>query len=130
MPKQDDLPPLSEAQLEIMNVVWDRGEVTVGEVWEALAQERDVARNTVQTMMVRLAEKGWLKHRAAGRAFLYRPAVPREATQKTMVQRLLDQAFAGSAEGLVMALLEQQALSRDEARRIREMIDEAARRKS
>ena len=63
-------PPLSEAQLEIMNVVWDRGEATVAEVWKALAARRKVARNTVQTMIARLEERGWLKRRGDGPALL------------------------------------------------------------
>ena len=64
---QDKQPPaLSESQLEIMNVVWDQGEVTVTGVWQILAKRRAVARNTVQTVMTRLEEKGWLKHRKRG----------------------------------------------------------------
>ena len=57
-----------------MRVVWDRGEAAVGEVWEAVSQKRPIARNTVQTVIARLAQKGWLKHRKQGRAFLYRAA--------------------------------------------------------
>ena len=55
------LPPLSEAQLEIMNGVWDHGEVTVAEVGKVLAGRRSVARNTVQTVLTRLEDKGWLR---------------------------------------------------------------------
>src|SRR5437763_534664 len=54
----DPLPPLSAAQLEIMNVVWGRGEATVAEVWRALSARRKVARNTVLTMLARLEEEG------------------------------------------------------------------------
>lgn len=129
MSKRSDLPPLSEAQLEIMNVVWDRGEATVGEVWNALSAGRDVARNTVQTMIVRLEEKGWLQHRSGGQGFIYRATHLREETQKTMVRRLLETAFAGSTEGLLLALLGDRSLSKAEADRIRALIDEAARRK-
>ena len=117
--------PLSEAQLEIMNLVWDRGEVTVAEVWKALAARRKLARNTVQTMMVRLEEKGWLSSQTEGHAFRYRAAVPREAVQGMMVRRLLDSAFGGSAEGLVMALLDGRGISRAEADRVRALIQGA-----
>ena len=55
-----------------MEVVWEHGEVTVTQVRDELAQERDVARNTIQTMIVRLEERGWLKHREEGRSFLAR----------------------------------------------------------
>lgn len=122
--------PLSEAQLEIMNVVWARGEATVGEVWKALAGRRKVARNTVQTLMVRLEEKGWLLCRDEGHAFRYLAARPREATLGAMVRKLVDTAFEGSAEGLVLALLDGRGVSKDEAGRIRAMIDRAERRET
>jgi BlaI family transcriptional regulator, penicillinase repressor len=121
---------LTEAQLEIMNVVWSRDEVTVAEVWKAIAERRRVARNTVQTLMVRLEEKGWLLCQGEGHAFRYRAALPRAATLGGMVRKLVDTAFGGSAEGLVMALLDGRGVSRDEAKRIRAMIDRAEGRKS
>ena len=129
MAKSVQPPPLSEAQLEIMNVVWERGEVTVADVWKALAARRKLARNTVQTMIVRLEEKGWLRHRVEGPGFVYSAVFPREATMKRAVRQLVDTAFSGSVEGLVMALLEGRGLSKDEADRIRAMIRQAEREK-
>ena len=125
MVEPEPLPPLSEAQMEIMNVVWDRGEVTVADAWKALAARRKVARNTVLTMITRLEEKGWLCRDDAGHAFRYRAAAPREATLGTMIRRLVDTAFGGSAEGLVMALLHDRGVSKEEAGRIRAMIEQA-----
>src|SRR5436305_1749492 len=122
--------PLSEAQLEIMNIVWARGEVTVADVWKALAGRRKVARNTIQTLMARLEEKGWLLCRDEGHAFRYRAAEPRGATLGAMVRKLVDTAFEGSAEGLVLALLDGRGVSKDEAKRIRAMIDRAEGRKA
>ena len=118
---------LTEAQLAIMRAVWDRGEATVADVREALAVDRPLARNTVQTMMTRLEEKGWLRRTAEGRAFRYAAAQPRERVLGGLVRRLLDSAFGGSAEGLIMTLLTERGVSRDEAKRIRKMIDEARR---
>ncbi len=66
--------------MEIMNVVWNRGEATVADVWKALGVQRKVARSTVVTMLTRLQEKGWLCCDEDGHAFRYRAAVPREAT--------------------------------------------------
>jgi BlaI family transcriptional regulator, penicillinase repressor len=119
------LPPLSEAQMEIMNVVWNRGEATVADVWKALGSRRKLARSTVLTMLMRLQEKGWLSCDEEGHAFRYRAAVPREATLGEMVRRLVDTAFGGSAEGLVMALLHDRGVSKEEAKRIKKMIDRA-----
>lgn len=125
MPRQLPAEPLSDAQLEIMNLIWDAGEVTVAGVWQTLARRRGVARNTVQTMLVRLEEKGWLKHREEGGAFVYAAAVPRERVQQRSVERMLDTVFRGSAEGLVLTLLQSRGLTKDEAGRIREMIRRA-----
>ncbi len=122
------LPPLSEAQLEIMNVVWDRGEVTVADVWKALSEDRKVARNTVLTMLTRLEEKGWLERDSVEHAHRYRAAVPREATLGTILSRLVQTAFGGSAEGLLVALLQDRGVSKEEAARIRAMIDQAEKR--
>ena len=66
-PKREGPPALSEAQFEIMQVVWEGDEVTVTDVWNVLAQRRQVARNTVLTLMERLEKKGWLTRRADGR---------------------------------------------------------------
>ncbi len=130
MPGPEPLPPLSEAQMEIMNVVWDRGEATVADVWKVLSARRRVARSTVLTMLTRLEQKGWLNCDEEGHAFRYRAALPREATLGTMVRRLIDTAFGGSAEGLVMALLHGRGVSKEEARKIKKMIDRAEGRSS
>ncbi len=123
--ESEDRAPLSEAQMEIMNLVWDQGEVTVAEVWKALSARRRLARNTVQTMMARLEEKGWLVCQSEGHAFRYQAAVPRRDVQGMMVRRLLDAAFGGSAEGLVLALLEGRGISLREAQRVRALIEQA-----
>lgn len=124
-----ELSPLSEARIEIMNVVWNRGETTLGEVWKELSARRPVARNTVQTHLTRLVEKGWLRTRAEGRVFGYSAAVPRKPALRRMAQRLVQTAFAGSTEGLIMALLEGRELSKAEADRIRSLIKRAERDK-
>ena len=124
-PNPEGLPALSEAQLEIMQVVWDGGEVTVTDVWTVLAGRRQVARNTVLTLMDRLEKKGWLTRRSDGQTHYYTAAAPRTATLNQVVHRLVDAAFAGSAEALVLALLEGRGVSADEAKRIRKLIDKA-----
>jgi predicted transcriptional regulator len=130
VPKNRDIPALSDAQLEIMNVVWDQQECPVSDVWKLLHERRGVSRNTVHTLMVRLEEKGWLSHREVNGAFLYRAAVSREVTQQRSVENLVETIFNGSAEGLVLALLGGGSLTKSEASRIRQLIDNAKLRKS
>lgn len=125
MPKEESLSPLSEAQTEIMNVVWDEGEVTLAQICASLAKRRELARNTIQTQLTRLVEKGWLQHRSVGKAFYYRATVPRANARSRVVQRLVDAVFEGSAEGLMMTLLDGRKLSREEADRIRALIEQA-----
>ena len=120
-----DSSPLTDAQREIMEIVWERGEVTVSEVRQALAQRRELARNTVQTMIVRLEDKGWLKHRERRRTFVYSANRPRTASLGAKVAQMVDRLFAGSPEEMVTALIEYRGLSPDEAQRIRRMIDKA-----
>jgi predicted transcriptional regulator len=120
-----DKVPLTDSQREIMEVIWQRGEATVSDVREALSAHREVARNTVQTMIVRLEERGWLTHREEGRTFIYRASVPRAASLGARVAQMVDRLFAGSPEEMVTALIEYRGLSPDEAARIRAMIDAA-----
>ena len=122
------LPPLSESQLEIMNVVWDLGQCTVADVLAQLRQRRPIARNTVHTVMTRLEDKGRLDHRDERTKFVYRTSLPREQVQRQCVDKVIDTVFDGSAEGLVLALLQDRTLSRAEANRIRRMIQEAEKR--
>ncbi len=123
MKKPDKLPPLSEAQTEIMVSIWEHGEATLGDVWRDLAAKREVARNTVQTLLSRLVEKGWLEYRAEGKVFHYRAAAPKASAMKAAARRLVDVAFEGSTEGLMMALLDGHELSKEEADRIRKLIE-------
>jgi len=116
--------PLTVAQREIMEIIWARGEATVAEVREALSAQRDVTRNTVQTMMARLEDRGWLTHREVGRSFVYSAIQPRKASLGAKVSQMVDRFFAGSPEKMVTALIEYRGLSTSEAERIREMIDD------
>jgi BlaI family penicillinase repressor len=119
---------LTPAQMEILSVIWSMGQAGVADVWRALSRRRTVARNTVQTMLTRLHERGWLRAREVGNAFVYSPARTRDSVLSRVVGGLLDSAFDGSASGLVAALLKSRKLSPDEAARIRALIDRAERR--
>ncbi|WP_182865555.1 BlaI/MecI/CopY family transcriptional regulator [Rhodopirellula sp. JC639] len=121
-------PPLTDVQRELMEVFWQHGEATVSQVREQLeAQGRSVARNTVQTMIVRLEEKGWLQHRSEGRTFVYSAVRQRKRSLGVKVSQLIDRFFAGSPEDMVNALIEYRGLTSEESQRIRKMIQDAER---
>lgn len=121
--------PLSPAQQEIMEIVWQKGEVAAVEVRQLLREGRALARETVRTMLERMEDKGWLTHRVVGRTFFYSAAVPRGATAGQKVIELIDNVCGGSPERLMTALLDYRGLSADEAARIEAMIKQARARK-
>ena len=123
--KRPPLPNLSQSQREIMEIVWDRGEVSAIEVRDILSKKRDLAKNTVRTLLDRMEEKGWLKHREDGRTYLYSAAQPREASIGQKVLEVVEHVCGGSPEELVTALLDYRGLSPQELKRIRTMLDEA-----
>ncbi len=120
-----EMPELTPAQAEIMDIVWERGEVTASEVRQILARTREVARNTVRTLLERIEEKGWITHREEGRTFLYSAAQPRQATIGQKVREVVETVCGGSAETLVTALLDYRGLSSGELERIRKMLTNA-----
>mgnify|MGYP000353809834 FL=1 len=130
MDHRKNSPPLSARQMEIMNIVWDRGQASVAEVWEIMAARRKVARNTIQTIMTRLEDKGWLGHVEQGGAFRYYARRRREPTLRGLVSHLVETAFAGSTDSLVMTLLEARGVAEDEAKRIVALIEQAEQREA
>ena len=124
MAKRNEPPTLpSDAQVEVLNIIWDRGEATVGEVWQAFSAQRPVARNTVLTLVARLEEKGWLRRHEEGNVLRYSAIIPRQTALRQIARRLVDTAFGGSTEGLIMTLLGSGDLSDGEADRIRAMLE-------
>jgi BlaI family transcriptional regulator, penicillinase repressor len=122
--------PLSLAQKEIMEIVWEKGEVAAIEVRDLLPNGRELARETVRTMLQRMEDKGWLKHRVVGRTFFYTAVFPRDATTGQRVIELIDTVCGGSPERLMTALLDYRGLTADEAARIQAMIKQATDKKT
>jgi len=123
--KQPELPELTPAQSEIMEIIWERGELRASEVRRLLSRTRLVARNTVRTLLERMEEKGWITHREEGRTFVYSAAQPRQATIGQKVQKVIETVCGGSPEALVTALLDYRGLSSAELERIRGMLAKA-----
>lgn len=113
-----------ETELEVLQVVWELGEATVGEVLERLLKRRTVAYTTVMTVMRNLADKGYLSFEVDGRTYRYRPAVPPEDVKHGFLKGVMDHVFGGSPAALVQNLVRQEPLSREERDAIRHLIDE------
>lgn len=126
---KSELPSLSDAQLEIMQIVWAQEQSTVTQVWQALCAQREVARNTVLTVMDRLVKRGWLSKTADGNAFLYAATVNQKKTMGQVVRKMVDTAFSGAADEMIVALLDGRGVSDEEAARINKLI-EAKRQKN
>jgi BlaI family transcriptional regulator, penicillinase repressor len=116
MPKQP--PVLTEQELEIMKIVWARESATVRDVYEDLRARRQIAYTTVMTMMRILERKGHVKVSRADRAFVYRPARPRQRVLGEMVREFVDRVFGGAAEPLVQHLVRDRHLTEDDLKEI------------
>jgi predicted transcriptional regulator len=121
-------PTLTEAEIRLMNVVWDKGKATVNEVIEALPRKERPAYNSVLTIMRILEDKGYLKHVKEGRAHVYRPRVSRDQAQRKVVRHLVKRFFDDSPEQLVLSILENEKLGKDEIDRLKAMIRESERK--
>ncbi len=115
-------PTLTEVELELMDVLWEKGSATVSEMVEALPDAR-LAYSSVLTMMRILEQKGYVTHEKEGRAFVYRPLVDRRQAQRSVLGYLLKRFFNNSPEMLVVNLMEHEDIDPAEVRRLRRMIE-------
>lgn len=118
---------LTEAELRLMDIVWDKGAATVGEVAAALPGEPSLAYNTILTTLRILEQKGYVRHTKApeGRAFVYRAVVGRKQASRNALRQVVRGFFSNSPELLVLNLLDDGDLSQRELRKIRTLLAEA-----
>ena len=121
-----DDPTPTPRELEILSILWDKGEATVRDVANVMRAEGDVARNTVQTFLRIMEEKGLVEHTLRGRAFVYRPSFGRERTLRSF----LDRVFGGAADQLVLSLLRAKKLSDRELDSIERLVRDAKKKRS
>ena len=105
-----------------MKIVWERQNTTVRDVYEALLERRRVAYTTVMTMMKILEHKGYLNRKQVDRAYVYRPAQPKNRVIRAMVRDFVNRVFNGSAEPLLVHLIEDRHLTADEIEEIRRLM--------
>ena len=116
------LQAMSPAETEILRLVWELSEATVQQIRDELPPNRSLAYNTVQTLLCRLEQKGYLKHHLRGRAHVFSPLVQPQEVIKTTVRDFLGRLFGGDPKPLVQFLAEDGKIDEEDIKRLRELI--------
>jgi predicted transcriptional regulator len=118
-----NLPRPTEAELAILRVLWDRGPCTVRDVQEALERERRTGYTTALKLLQIMTEKGLVRRDDRQRTHVFEAVLPAETTQRQLVRDLVDRAFGGSAQELVMQALSAKKASKSDLAEIRRLLD-------
>ena len=118
-------PALTDAEARLMNILWEKQRVTVGEVVAALQAKQPVSYSTVQTILRILETKGYVQHEKAGRAFVYRPIVDQRRARRLALRHLLSRLFDNSPSLLVLNVLEDERMHPDELKQLMKLIQDA-----
>jgi len=116
---------LTQAELRLMKILWDRGESTVAEMADAIPAEEALAYNSVLTTIRILETKGYVSHRQEGRAFLYSTSIGEMEASRSEVRHVLQRFFGNSRERLLLSLLGDDEISPEELKRLKEAIASA-----
>jgi predicted transcriptional regulator len=120
---------LTDLQIDIMRVLWDRGQATVAEICDALRPDRALALTTVATLLSRLEKRGVVTHETRARQFVYRASVTEAAVRHSMVSELTERLFDGDVAELMSHLLTGREISPGDLERIKTLLEEQAARK-
>ncbi|HET6267716.1 MAG TPA: BlaI/MecI/CopY family transcriptional regulator [Acidobacteriota bacterium] len=118
-------PTLTEAELRLMDILWENGESTVAEVVEALSRHSPLAYSTVLTTLRILEQKKYVSHKKSGRAFLYYPVVERGQARQKVIDYVLSRFFNNSPELLVLNVLEREKIQPRELQHLKKKIQES-----
>ena len=124
MAAKTDPPRPTDAELEILSVLWSTGPATVRQVYERIGQRRPAQYSTILKFMQIMADKGLLIRDEKQRAHVYKAARPREWTQQQLAGHLLERAFSGSAKALLIGALSARKTTKSELAEIRKLVDE------
>ena len=116
-------PTLTEAELRLMEVLWQKWPATVQQMLEDLSGKMPLAYNSVLTTIRILEKKGYVKHEKDGRAHVYAPLVERQEATRSEIRRLVTRFFGNSHELLVLNILKDQSVDASELKRLRKMLE-------
>ena len=116
---------LTEAELRLMKILWERGECAVADLVAAMPTESALAYTSVLTTIRILETKGYVRHRQQGRAFLYTPCVVEQEASRSEVRHMLHRFFGNSRERLLLSLIEDEEITPEELKRLKQAIAEA-----
>jgi predicted transcriptional regulator len=119
------LPTPTERELEILKILWERGEASVRDVYEQIRETAPIVQNTVQAFLRTMEEKGLVHHRVRGRTFLYKPVAPREQTKRRLTKHFLQHVFDGAIDQLVETVFSHRTPTETELERLEELLAEA-----
>jgi BlaI family transcriptional regulator, penicillinase repressor len=117
-------PALSKAEMEVVRIVWDLGEATVRQAFDAFPPQRNIDFTTVQTYLRRLETKGYLRAKREGRAMVYRPRVRPDDVIRDTVGDLVNRLFDGQTVPLLHHLIRDRSIRKEDIDELREMIDQ------
>jgi len=115
----------TERELEILKVLWDRGEATVRGVYEEMSRHAPIVQNTVQAFLRTMEEKGLVTHRLEGRTFIYKPVLRPQDTKQKLVSRVLHRVFDGAIDQLVQSALSLRRPTDEELEKLEALIRDA-----
>ena len=115
----------TERELEILEILWERGQASVREAYEQMSRSAPIVQNTVQAFLRTMEEKGLVTHRTEGRTFIYQPVPRRDETKKRLVSRMLQRVFDGAIDQLVQSALSLRQPTKEELRNLEELIERA-----
>ncbi|MEO7456409.1 MAG: BlaI/MecI/CopY family transcriptional regulator [Gemmatimonadaceae bacterium] len=122
MPQRHEL---TELQIAILRLLWERGEASVADIWEALYAERGLAQTTIATLVARLQRRGIVDRRVVDRQYVYRSTISESDVQHSMVSELTERLFAGDVAALVSHLISANDMSPGDLARVKAMIENA-----
>jgi predicted transcriptional regulator len=120
-----EMTELTELQIDILRVLWERGEASVADVWEVMHPQRGLAQTTIATLLTRLERRGVVSRRAEQRTYVYRAQVSESDVRQSMVGGLTERMFDGDVTALVNHLLTTHEMAPGDLARLRAMIDAA-----